>query len=294
MPPGLVAPPPNRQMFLALLTDFGLTDPYVGVMKSVILSIAPGATVVDLTHELPPQDIRAGAFALRAAWPYLPPQAVVCAVVDPGVGTSRRPVALELGDEAETRSLVCPDNGLAAALLDTAPVRAAVTLDNPAFHLPKVSTTFHGRDLFAPVAAHLAAGRALAEVGSPLATTTLAPLSWPQPRRSGHGWEVTVLYQDRFGNLITNLPAGSLEPSDSWRVVELAKAGLSGPARSAPVRATFAAVEPGEAVAYWGSSGYLELAVRNGSAAEDWNLGVGAELRVAKVGLSRSASDDRG
>ena len=293
MLPGLVAPPSNRQMFLALLTDFGLTDPYVGVMKSVILSVAPGATVVDLTHELPPRDIRAGAFALRAAWPYLPPQAVVCAVVDPGVGTSRRPVALELGDEETTRSLVCPDNGLAAALLDTAPVRAAVTLDNPAFHLPKVSTTFHGRDLFAPVAAHLAAGRALAEVGSPLAATALAPLLWPQPRRSDHGWEVTVLYQDRFGNLITNLPAGSLEPSANWRVVELAKAGLSRSARSAPLRATFAAVEPGEAVAYWGSSGYLELAIRNGSAAEDWNLGVGAELRVVKVELSRSAGDDR-
>ena len=160
------------------LTDFGLADTYVGVVKAVILGIAPDARIVDLTHDVPPQDVRAGAFALLTAAPYLPEDAVILAVVDPGVGTARRPIAVQV----QGRTFVGPDNGLLswAIRADLTPRgrrkrrpsrrgegEQAVVLDRPRFWRPTVSATFHGRDLFGPVAAHLARGAPLTEVGSP-------------------------------------------------------------------------------------------------------------------------------
>ena len=260
-------------MIVALLTDFGLSDSYVGIMKSVIAGIAPGTTLIDLSHDIPPQGVRAGAFALGAAWPYLPAGTVICAVVDPGVGSERRALAIEVDRGDSLLRLVCPDNGLGSAIFEGGTVSGAVTLDRPEFHLPRASATFHGRDLFAPVAAHLAAGRSLNEVGQPLAVSTLIRLTWPQPRPDGDGWRAEIVHVDHFGNLITNLTQLQLGSGQRWTV--RLPDGFN-----APLALTFAAVESGQAVAYWGSSRFLEVAVRNGSAGDVFDLGVGDSLKV--------------
>src|SRR5215212_7192244 len=193
----------SRPIFF--LTDFGLADTYVGIVKAVILQVAPDARIVDLTHDIPPQDVRAGAFALLTAAPYLPEDAVVLAVVDPGVGTDRRPVAVQAG----RRTFVGPDNGLFSWVVDAA--SKAVVLDRPRFWLPTVSATFHGRDLFGPAAAHLARGVPLTELGSTVGT--IHPIPFPAVRRhldthgrvhAAHG---EIIHVDRYGNLITSLTA---------------------------------------------------------------------------------------
>src|SRR3954451_17554392 len=169
------------------LSDFGLADTYVGIVKAVILGIAPEARIVDLTHDVPPQDVRAGAFAMLTAAPYLPEDAVVLAVVDPGVGTARRPIAVQAG----RRTLVGPDNGLLSWVVDAA--SEAVVLDRPRFWLPTVSATFHGRDLFGPVAAHLARGVPLTEIGSP--GGPLQTIPFPAVRReTGEDGETVAVH----------------------------------------------------------------------------------------------------
>src|SRR5262249_38210989 len=157
------SPPPAP--VVALLTDFGTADGYVGVMKGVLLGIAPRAQVVDLSHDVPPQQIATGAWILHTAWRYFPPDSIFVCVVDPGVGGARRPVALRAGD----RLFVGPDNGLFSYILASEPPESAVILDNPRFHLTAPSATFHGRDIFAPAAGHLAAGVPLASLGTSLA-----------------------------------------------------------------------------------------------------------------------------
>jgi S-adenosyl-L-methionine hydrolase (adenosine-forming) len=252
------------------LTDFGLADTYVGVVKAVILGIAPGATIVDLTHDLPAQDVRAGAFALWTAAPYLPPDAVVLAVVDPGVGTARRPIAVE----AEGRLYVGPDNGVLSWVVGGE--WRGVTLDRPQFWRPMVSASFHGRDLFGPVAAHLASDVPLDEVGSPL--DALVRLPFPSPLRdldaSGTIGAVRseVIHVDRFGNLITNLTAADLPPDPIVTVAGRTIRGLV---------PHFQATAP--LIALIGSSGLLEVAVPNGSAASALGVGVGAAVVVRSV-----------
>jgi S-adenosylmethionine hydrolase len=238
---------------IALLTDFGLRDPWVGVMKGVMAGIAPGATLIDVTHGVPPQDVRAGALHLDAAWRYFPVGTVFVCVVDPGVGTARRPVALQ----AEDRWFVGPDNGLFGLL----PVDAARAID-PKWSLPQPSRTFHGRDLFAPVAARLATGLPFGVIGPEV--DDLVPLALPAP----DGPRGEVLLVDRFGNLITNLPGRD------HGVVRLAGA-------VAPVAPTYGAVERGALVAVTGSTGRLEISARDGSAAERLRVGVGAPVEWA-------------
>ncbi|MEX2540481.1 MAG: SAM-dependent chlorinase/fluorinase [Trueperaceae bacterium] len=271
---------------MALLTDFGTADIYVGVMKGVVAEIAPGAAVTDLSHEIPAQDVRAAASALLFSYRYFPAGTVFCCVVDPGVGTARRAVAVELGRPAGDRAairrdsvtVVCPDNGLLTPLLEQgAGATRAVVLDDPAYHLARASATFHGRDIFAPVAAHLAAGVELTDLGSTCDPDGLARLPWPRPQSDGDGWTAEVIHVDRFGNLITNLPGTDLaKPFDTWRVT-LGERSVTG------VRATFGEVAVGEPVAYVGSSGYLEVAVRQGSAAREWPAGRGSLLRVERA-----------
>lgn len=259
---------------IALLTDFGTQDSYVGVMKGVILDIAPDARLVDLTHEVPPQDVRAAAYNLLVSYRYFPADTVFCCVVDPGVGSERRAVAVRAGNY----TFVAPDNGLLTPLLDAEPVEQAVSLENPAYHLPRVSATFHGRDIFAPVAAHLARGVPIELLGPPVPREELVRLSWPRPRRTPDGWEVAIVYADRFGNLITNLPGEWLDPPpDRWKF-EVGPVVISG------LRRTFADVNVGEPVAYIGSSGYLELAVRQGNARRQWGVGPGLLVRVRRTG----------
>ncbi|KGQ22261.1 SAM hydrolase/SAM-dependent halogenase family protein [Thermus filiformis] len=233
------------------LSDFGLEDPYVGVVKAVLKRKAPGVEVVDLAHDLPPQDLRRAAYALYEALPYLEPQAVVLAVVDPGVGSGRRAVAV-LGE----RAYVGPDNGLftLAWLLD--PPRAAFLLDRPA-----ASATFHGRDLFAPAAAHLALRLPPEALGPGLDPRGLVRLPLALSEREGE-----VLTFDRFGNAITTLTQA---PPGGWVWVG---------GRRIPIRRTYAEVPPGEALAYLGSAGLLEIALNQGSAREALGLREGERV----------------
>ncbi|MFI5273221.1 MAG: S-adenosyl-l-methionine hydroxide adenosyltransferase family protein [Ktedonobacterales bacterium] len=260
---------------IALLTDFGTADAYPGVMCGIMLGIAPTVPTVTLTHEIPPQDVVSAAWVLHTAWRSFPAGSVFLCVVDPGVGGTRRPIALAAGG----CFFVGPDNGLFSFVLAGAAARAAVVLDNPRYRLPHVSATFHGRDVFAPAAAHLAVGVPLATLGTPLAPHSLLrlPLSapqWEDDTLVGH-----VVHVDHFGNLITDI-AGSL-----------AAALLNTPCVTlrlddTPIAAraeTFAAAPTGTPVALLDSSGHLAVALRDGSAAAALSAGRGASLRAHGV-----------
>ena len=263
---------------LTLTTDFGLDDAYVAAMKGVILSLAPESRIVDVSHGVAPQDVMGAAFVLREAVPFFPPGTVHLAVVDPGVGTERRAIAARIGGQ----TFVGPDNGLFSLLLDPEPdtgevgePEAVVVLDRPAlWRTPKPSRTFHGRDIFAPVAAHLAAGRALTDVGTP--TDTLKRLHWVQPLADAQGLRGWVVHIDRFGNAVTNLPGTLL---DSRRGAGEFKCYV-GSAILGHLHGTYAEVEEGEPVALVGSSGHLEIAVHGGNAAELLTIQKGSAVNV--------------
>jgi len=252
---------------ITLLTDFGTQDTFVGVMKGVIKTIAPDADVIDLTHHVPPQDIKAGAFALKTAYRYFPPGTIHLAVVDPGVGGTRRPVAVKIGEHI----YVCPDNGLLSHVLAEETLTQAVTLDDTQFHLPQRSRTFHGRDIFAPVAAHLAGGVPLEALGAQADTLQTFPLSAPVV--SGDTITCHVIYADVFGNLFTDLTAEHAAGL-SFAAVGVGGAvihGLSDSYSSAP---------EGSPLALFGSSGHLEVAVRNGNARRQLGVEEGREVTV--------------
>jgi S-adenosylmethionine hydrolase len=251
----------------ALLTDFGTDDVYVGVMKSVLLGICPAARVVDLTHAIPPQDVLLGALALADAAPYLPPGAVAVAVVDPGVGSARAALAARAGG----RYFVGPDNGLLAWCL-TADAEV-VRLEDPRYRLPLVSSTFHGRDVFAPAAAHLLNGVPLAALGPPVASWVR--LERPAARRRADGaLEAHVIAVDRFGNLILDLGPDELPARPVFEVAGRRALGL---ARSY-------ADAGAELAALVGSFGRVELAVPGGSAAARLEVGRGAVVVVREGG----------
>lgn len=252
---------------IALLSDFGRADHYVGVLHAVLAREAPGAARIDLGHEVPPGDIWAASFMLRCAWPHLPPDCVVMAVVDPGVGSSRRAVALDIGD----RFVVAPDNGIATAV---GHAESAVALDWQLMGLAEPSATFHGRDLFAPAAARLAGGTELADLGSWIEAATLAPCLLPEPRSTASGAEGVILHADRFGNLITNLRAADHADLSSAVV------------RGLPVRRvrTYAEAGQDEVVLLEGSAGYFELALNCGSAAEATGLERGDRVTITLAG----------
>ena len=240
------------------LSDFGCEDPYAGVVRAVITSRAPGAEVRDLAHDLPPGDLRRGAYALYQALPYLPRGAVVLAVVDPGVGSERRTLAVEAGGWL----LVVPDNGLLTLVAQRWPPGAAVVLPVP----EGASATFHGRDVFAPAAAALAKGVPLARLGRGTDPRGLVRL----PVSLTRGREGEVLTFDRFGNVVTTL-VGPPPPGAVLRV-----GGVE-----APCRRTFADVPEGEPVCYQGSAGLIELAVNRGSARERYALKEGLPARLS-------------
>ena len=185
---------------IALLTDFGLEDGYPGIMKGVMLGIAPQAQFVDITHLVPAEDIAAGAWILHTAWRYFAEGTIFLCVVDPGVGTARRPIALH----SASRFFVGPDNGLFSYVLEGGGPISAVALDRPQFHLPDPSSTFQGRDLFAPCAAYLATGMSLEELGSPLDLATLTVSTPPPPTVQAGILSGIVIHCDHFGNVITN------------------------------------------------------------------------------------------
>ncbi len=244
---------------IVLLTDFGLQDPYVGIMKGVISSIAPHAPIIDLTHGITPQDIRHGAIVLASSYRWFPRGTVFLSVVDPGVGTARQAILLE----TSSGFFIAPDNGLLTPILEEADIRSCHAITNPDMMLPDLSQTFHGRDLFAPAAAHIASGTAPAKAGPQIKPNTCKKLLFPvnsENRQEGE-WYGEILYSDIYGNLVTSFP-NNLPRDDkgSW----LLGTGRSG---NIELRRTYGDVTPGEPVAYRGSAGYLELAIRNGSAA---------------------------
>lgn len=248
-------------MLIALLTDFGLDDPYVGIMKAVMLGIAPGATFVDLTHAVPPQNVALGAWHLAIAAPYLPAGTMALAVVDPGVGTARRAVAVRAGGCV----FVAPDNGLLTRVLAATPATAAVALDDPrAWRTATPSATFHGRDVFAPAAARLALGTALSDLGSAIDPATLTRLALPTPvRHADSTLTAHVIAVDHFGNLITDLGPDLAADLFAADTVSAQLGGWEIAARAA----TFG---PGPADApFWypDSSGHAAIAWRHGHAA---------------------------
>jgi len=300
---------------ITLTTDFGTTDAYVGVMKGVILGIAPGATIVDLSHQVPPQDVLAGAMVLESAGVYFPQGTIHVAVIDPGVGGGRIPIAIQT---QRNDFLVGPDNGLFTAILQRDPMAKAVSLTNSKFHrapvIPievetnevstdagagptitdatpdaqeryamRISDTFHGRDLFAPVAAHLANGTPLDQLGEPI--SALTKLDLPEPLSVDHDLQLRVITIDHFGNLVTNLTA---QRYDQWHA-EHSQPPQSprlriGEHRIRSIRRTFSDAQPDQLVAYWGSTGRLEIAVRNGHAAQFLQAEVGVAVYLSLGG----------
>jgi S-adenosyl-L-methionine hydrolase (adenosine-forming) len=268
-----VSPP-----IITFLSDYGLADDFVGVCHGVIAGICPQARVIDLTHGIPRHDVRAGALALAGALPYLP-VGVHLAVVDPDVGASRRAVAISTGDG---RRLVGPDNGLFTVAAEACGgVSQAVDIASSRYRLEPVSATFHGRDIFAPVAAHLAAGVDLAEVGAPCDPATLVALELPEPRFEPGGAIVAhVLYVDRFGNAQLDLSHEHLDGSGLKLGREVVLRLRSGRAESVPFLRTFAEAAPGRALVYEDAYRRLAVAVSHGDAARELGLGVGDELRI--------------
>jgi S-adenosylmethionine hydrolase len=257
---------------ITLTTDFGLRDPFVGILKGVMLSICPSARLVDLTHDVAPQDILGGCLALEAAVPFFPPGTVHLAVVDPGVGSLRRALALRVAG----CYLVGPDNGLFTFALEGGRW-TAVSVTAPEYRLPEVSHTFHGRDVFAPAAAYLAAGVPLERLGPPLADPERLRL--PGCHLDGGELLGEVLDADRFGNLTTSIPAGRLGeiPGRGGLAVE-----VDGQRARGPVRAYAEGVD-GEPTVIVGSAGRLEIFVKAGSARDRLGVGRGAKVRVKRV-----------
>jgi len=282
---------------ITLTTDFGTSDGYVGTVKGVILSLAPNVTLVDITHEIAPQHIQQAAYVLHAAAPYFPPGTIHLAVVDPGVGSQRRALVVR----TSKGFLVGPDNGLFTLFLADEPGAECHAMTQPAFRLPHVSATFHGRDVFAPAAAHLArrldhseaqrateslprdpeASRrytaqagllALEEwgprVNDPVTFTIPKPAQQPDGSCLGH-----VLYADHFGNLITSITGDVLAHLDH---VEIS----IGQRRIAGIKRTYTEAAPGDLIALVGSSGHVEISVVNGNAAQSLGLGPDSPLTL--------------
>lgn len=267
---------------ITLTTDFGLADPYVASMKGIIYSINPGATIIDVSHEVRPQAIEQAVFILEYALPYLPPGAIHVMVVDPGVGTDRRALALV----TPNATFVGPDNGLLSGALP-ADARAAVaggaaTIDlpdgyeayelaNDAYHRKPVSVTFHGRDIFSPVAAHLSAGASPGDLGPPVSRLITLPPFRAQRQDDG-SIAGRIVHIDRYGNLITNVRADQVPSRDAS--IDIAGRVVHGISRS------YAEAGAGRLAAIVASTGYLAIVVPNGSAAASLNADLGEPVAV--------------
>jgi S-adenosyl-L-methionine hydrolase (adenosine-forming) len=239
---------------ITLLSDFGLNDVYVGVMKGAIYQVNPALKIVDLTHEISPQNITAAQFSLINAYPYFPIGTVHIAVVDPGVGGTRRAIAIELTDGF----LVGPDNGIFTSFVRQRSIVRAVELTNTQYwRAAEPSSTFHGRDIFAPVGAHLACEVPLEELGDPIDLSSLAELPIPASVKTANGYMGNIQHIDRFGNVITNIP-GEVVRGKSWSVVVNRI--------TIPGCRVYADVELSQPLALVGSHGWVEIAINGGDA----------------------------
>jgi S-adenosylmethionine hydrolase len=260
---------------VSLMTDFGLKDGNVGVMKGVILGIAPSAQIVDLSHLITPQNVREAALILLRSAPYFPENSIHIVVVDPGVGTARRPLAARIG----TQYYVGPDNGTLTLLLDCAAKEGwemeFVHLNQPEYWLSSVSYVFHGRDIFAPVAAHLSIGVPLKDLGTPFENPVRLDL--PQPVKTPNGWVGEVIHIDHFGNAASNLRTETL--GAALKEMDQLTVRVGGVEIHGLIN-TFGERAVGELVALMGSTGNLIISVVNGSAAGRLNLKVGDAFEV--------------
>jgi S-adenosylmethionine hydrolase len=264
---------------VCFLSDFGLTDDFVGTCKGVMLSVAPGLTIVDLTHDVPGFGVEAGAEILDHATRYMPAGCVYLAVVDPGVGTERRALALRTERGA---FLVGPDNGLLIPAADSlGGIAHAVLLNNPDYQIHPVSNTFHGRDVFAPAAAHLAAGRPLTDLGTPVNPSSLARLELLEaPDESDGAMEARIIAVDRFGNARL-----SLAYDDSGlKYGEWVRLDAGDGQMSVRYVETFGSSKAGELVLVPDSHWRLSLAINKGSASQALALKVGGRVRLERPG----------
>jgi S-adenosylmethionine hydrolase len=258
---------------IAFLTDFGSKDHYAGTVKGVVLSICPEAACVDITHEIPPHDVMAGALELAAAYKYFPSGTVFVVVVDPGVGSARRPIAAEAGDYR----FVAPDNGVLTLVFKETPPGRVVELTEPQYARPTVSRTFEGRDRFGPAAAWLARGIELSAFGGTL--NDWQTLDVPEPIITEAQMIAEVVRVDRFGNLVTNVDRRTFD-----RFVNVERVAIgAGAATVGKVVMTYADADPGALCALFGSSEHLEIATNGGSAAERLTLGRGAKITISKL-----------
>jgi S-adenosylmethionine hydrolase len=254
---------------ITLTTDFGLTDHFVGTMKGVILGIAPRVRIVDITHHIAPYNVLEGGFVIAQAWPYFPKGTIHVVVVDPGVGTSRRPILVEAGGQF----FIGPDNGVFSMIYDAGPHKVR-EIANPRFMRKEISRTFHGRDVFAPAAAHLAKGSAPTAFGKLIHDYLRSGAARPALTRANF-WEGVILKTDHFGNLITNFHVKDFD-SIKTRPFEL-RLGRQ------PIRRlalNYAETGPGEIFAIVGSSGYIEIAANQSSAAGMLGCGAGAPVEL--------------
>ena len=268
----------ERPVFITFLSDFGLQDDFVGTCHGVIKRIAPQAQIIDITHGIPPQAVLQGALVLANTLPYMP-VGVHLAVVDPGVGGHRRALVLR---DADGRSFVGPDNGLLLPAAERAGIAEAHELANPAYALDSISRTFHGRDLFAPAAAHLARGVPIGELGPPIDPDALVRLELPEPELAEGVVHATMLYVDSFGNIALNLTRDDLERVGvvPGTRVEL---DLSGERYYAVAARTFADARPGDVILYEDSYRNMSIAISNGNAAAMLHALIGRPLSIRIV-----------
>lgn len=277
---------------IALLTDFGLSDTYVGVMKAVMHSVNPDARFIDLTHGIDPQNVRQAAFALLNSYRYLPPGTVVLVVVDPGVGSTRRPIIVKAGDY----TFVAPDNGVLSYALTELGDYEAVEIGVSEYARAEISNTFHGRDVFAPAAAKISTGATLSDLGTPLDRVMMMPL--PQLAVSAPQVTGEVVHIDRFGNLVTSIghlrwatperltltPAFGGDKSNVLVSAENASLTVADQ-KIVGVKHTYSEAERGSLLMLVGSSAYIEISVNQGSAAKrlDAHVGDRVEMKIGDI-----------
>ncbi len=254
-----------KTKFIALLSDFGADDPFVGTMKGVLLSKAPNLSIIDITHHIPPQDIQTAAFYLMAAMPYMPRHTLFMAVVDPTVGTGRGIIWAK----TEHYQFIAPDNGLISWVEQREKIVETRFINNSGLFMENISSTFHGRDIMAPVAAAIAKGLPEKKIGPIL--NEYRRLPYPRPERAGNRVTGQVIAIDHFGNVITNIDREHLNAKAIFNVSSRMLKGL---------KLTYASVQEGEPLALIGSFGFLEFSVRNGSFARTFEVKIGTPVEA--------------
>jgi len=254
-----------RTKHIALLSDFGTNDPFVGTMKGVLLSKAPGLAIIDITHQIPPQDIQTAAFYLMAAMPYMPKSTLFMTVVDPTVGTGRGIIWAR----TENYQFISPDNGLISWVEQKEKIKEARFINNSSLFMENISSTFHGRDIMAPVAAAIAKGLPEKKIGPLFSEYRRFP--FPLPVKAGNRVTGQVIAIDHFGNVITNIKRDYLSARAVFNLSDRMIKGL---------KLTYASVPEGEAMALIGSFGFLEFSVRNGNFARAFDVKIGSEVEA--------------